>query len=374
MSALPEVEVVVDGAAHRGFKSADVSLSIERIAGAFSVVATDTWMEGGQRQRRSFAPGQAAQVRVGGDPAIRGFIDATSPQYDGNSYTVRITGRDASGDLVDSAAIHPGGEWLDAPLERIARDLLKPFGMPVRVSDAGRLFERFAIEPGESVYEALERAARLRQLLVTSDGRGGIVIGKPGQGPNLGALDRRSVLSASADFSDANRASEIIVRATREGDIDDVDPEDLAYVVGRARDPGIKRYRPRIVIAEQAVPGITLDDRAEWEVRVRAGRGRKFDVVVDSWSNAAGQKWVPNGTLDYSDDWLGADGRFLISNVTYSQADTARTARLSLLPPYAFDTLVPKGEDDDIGWGREKRDPTQRAAWRNPTPDRGAQR
>ncbi|MCH5770564.1 phage tail protein, partial [Salmonella enterica] len=85
------------------------------------------------------------------------------------SCRLNVSGRDKTGDLVDSSAIHGSGQWKRARLEQIVRDICKPFGIEVLVqTDTGDAIDSFSLDDGEKAFDAIDRAARAKAILVTS--------------------------------------------------------------------------------------------------------------------------------------------------------------------------------------------------------------
>ncbi|MCL7197601.1 phage tail protein, partial [Escherichia coli] len=89
------------------------------------------------------------------------------------SCRLNVSGRDKTGDLVDSSAIHGSGQWTRARLEHIVRDICKPFGIEVLVqTDTGDALDSFSLDDGEKAFDAIDRAARAKAILVTSSPTG----------------------------------------------------------------------------------------------------------------------------------------------------------------------------------------------------------
>ena len=199
--------------------------------------------------------------------------------------------------------------------EVIIRDLVKPFGLSVELlsgeqTDTGKPVEVFRLEPAEKVGDAIRRLLRMRSLLCMS---------QPGKKSNSLAITRtqqtrigtalvrgKNILSASCTSDDSNRHSEYIV--TGQGSFNDMgDIPGLVSAEGRARDPGVKRYRPLIIEAEEQDTGPSFQEIAEHTARVRAAQANVYQVTVDGWKHADGL-WLPNTLVSYQDDYMGIKG------------------------------------------------------------------
>lgn len=346
------VTLTVDGVAFSGWKSATVLRSIENIAGGFELTVTERWP--GQQEAFAIPTGASCTVALGGDVVITGYVDETEPSYDADRHGVTVRGRDAAGDLVDCAAIHASGEWNDRLLDAIVRDIARPFGIPVRAeTDLGKPFKKFAIQPGETAFEAIERACTHRAVLPVSDGAGAVVLTRAGA---AGAATRlvfgENILAARGHNSDRDRHSEYIVIGQQPGN-DFVYGEAAAAPEGRAIDPAVTRYRPLIVHADASVDFAAAADRAIWESVVRAGRARRALVTVQGWRDGDGALWRPNTRVSVADPWLAIDQKLLIATVAHTLSDDggART-ELTVTRPAAFElrALPEDADPKEPGW------------------------
>lgn len=341
-----DVTLTIGGARHEGWKSAAVTLSMESLAGTFDLTVSERWP--GQAARRVISPGAAARLAVDGETVITGYVDEVSPSFDAKSHEVSVRGRDAAADLVDCAGDYRPGEWMGLTLAEIAARLASPFGIAVRDLAGAQLpFAKFTAQQGETVFEAISRACRMRAVLAISDGGGGLILTRAGATDSGARLTRDNMLSASGLYSTRERHNQYIVKGQESGGSgwgETVEP------VGKASDPAIKRHRPLVILAEEPADGISLDDRAAWEASTRAGRSRRISVTLQGWRSGSGRLWRPNETLHIADEWLDVDRRMMIAGVTFRKdARAGSTADLELVRPEAFD-ILPLPETEDVGW------------------------
>lgn len=340
---MPKVELVVGGVKYGGWKSVSITRSIEQISGSFDLGISEHWPDSGGP--RPIKPGQKCEVRIDGKPVITGHVDDVEPSYDATSREVAVRGRDVTGDLVDCSAVLK--QWKQATTLYIAKALCAPFGIEASGDITGGRWKIFKTTPGETAFEALERAARLDGVLLISDGKGGLVITRAGTQRIDTALEHGvNIVSASATLSHRDRHSEITVKGQGPGD-DDASGPAVAAQEGKATDAGITRHRPLIVNADGQGGAANLKQRAEWEIAVRLARSAIVEITVQGWSHAGGL-WEPNTRVKVRDPWLGIDGEMLLTGVTLTLDESGHRAVLSLTRPQAFDLLPvpePKAED-----------------------------
>ena len=272
---MTEAVLVVGGRRLSGWTGVRVTASLEQLAPAFRLTMSER--APGEAVPREVRQGESALVVLDGETVLTGHVDAVRPSYDATSHTISVDGRDATGDLVDCSAASGTRGVAGRRLADIAAALCRPFGVGVTAqTDTGAVFRRFRIEEGESVFEALDRACRMRGLLPLADGRGGLVLGRATRDRAAVRLERgRNILSAAGEANWSGRFSSYSVLGQQPGD-DFLTPDAAAHVIAIARDRAVSRHRPLTVVAEQALSESEAIERARWEADVRAARSRRI--------------------------------------------------------------------------------------------------
>ena len=334
----PDLQLVVGGKVHGGWSRIRVHRGLEEIAGNFELGVAERWSA-------TVAPLEvrtqdACSVRVGGTTLITGHVDRAAISYDAHSHAVSVTGRDGTGDLVDCAAEHSKGEWRNATIAQIARDLCKPYGIKVAVAgDVGAPFVRYALEPGETVFECIERAARQRGVRLLSDGLGGLIVGsEPARQAGASLVEGENLLSCEVANDASQRFSKYLVKGQRCGD-DDTNGAAAAQIKASADDTGVTRYRPQLIMVEDQGDIASFQVRAKWEASVRAARGLTATVRLQGWSNGAGL-WAPNQMVRLSSPTARIDRELLVRDVDLVVDESGTFTELVLTPPEAY-SLVP---------------------------------
>lgn len=334
---MPDVILQVNGRNYGGWKSVRITLGMEQIAGTFELSVSERFP--GQPQAWPILPGNECRLLVKGRPVITGYVDEVAPSYDQASHGVQVTGRDRTGDLVDCSAIHKSGEWHGTALDRIAADICAPFGIKViTAAGVGKPFGRFALQEAETAFEALERAAKMRGVLLMSDGNGGLLLTRAASERVATALVKgQNIEKASGQFSHKDRHSRYIIKGQSPGS-EDSTPEHNTQTKAEALDGAVRRYRPLIILAEQGDGG-TYADRAKWERNVRAGRASRVSCTVTGWEHAGGL-WLPNRLVQVRDDFLGVDGDLILAQVVLSLDGEGSLAHLELCRREAFELIA----------------------------------
>lgn len=331
-----DVQLVIDGQRYGGWKGISIDRGIETACSAFDLSLTERWA--GQDVARPIRPGAECLLTVDGATVITGYVDDVAINHSATDHSVSVRGRDKTGDLVDCAAIHLTGAWANVTLLQIATDVARPYGVTVvSETDVGAPFPQWQIEEGETAWECIERAARMRGVLATTNDAGQLVLGRAGSS-HIGAMLRlgENIKSASGTFTVRDRYSHYIVKGTMPGS-DTTDPLQHTSPSATARDEGVTRYRPLVVVAEDNGDPAVLNTRAIWERNVRYGRATRIEVAVAGWY-AGKTLWAPNRLVRYEDSFMGVADDLLIASVRLSLDDQEGfMSALSLTRREAFD-------------------------------------
>ncbi len=338
----PDVALFVNGQKYEGWTDASVKRSVKAIAGEFNLSVTDNWSGSGPVFFISI--GDEAQVKIGDEVLVTGYVEEIQNSIDATSHTVSVSGRDKTGDLVDCSAIYKSGEIKNADLLKIAQLLTEPFGLTVQAdTDVGAPFPSFVVKTGETVFESLERASRLRGVLLSSDGLGNVVITKLGKDKaQTSLIEGQNIKQASLILDVKERFSEYFVKAQMKG-TDHVYGKHVSQVKGDSSDPVVKRYRPLVVLAEQQANTAESVKRTQWEAAVRAANSSKVNVTVQGFEqNENGPLWHLNDLVYFESKTLSLKQEFLIADVEMKiSSSSGRETIMTLQKPDAF---IPKPE------------------------------
>lgn len=349
MSKSAGLELLVGARAYAGWKSISVQRSMEQCAGSFRLGVSERWnvLEPVQEVRA----GQTCELQIDGETVITGYVDQVEMNIGYEDHAVELTGRDKTADLVDCSAIRKAGQWRGQHIEQITTELAKPFGVSVSAQvDTGKPLTSFALQEGETVFDAMARAARIRGLLLVTDGRGGLVITRAGTERIATPLVLGSnLLKASVKVDMRDRHSEYLLKGQAPGS-DFFNAAAAAHVFARAKDPGVGRYRPLIITADSPDIAATLAQRASWEANVRMAKSLAVEVTVQGWRHADGL-WMTNRLVHVDAQALHLADDLLIASVEYSLSEEGgTTTKMALTRADAFKVLPIKNHDVGAGY------------------------
>jgi prophage tail gpP-like protein len=332
------VSLLVGDRPYVGWKSVTVHRAIDALSGSFSLTLSDKW--GVEQVPIEILPEDACSLFIGQDPIITGYIDEISGSEAAREHDMAITGRDKTKDLIDCSVKDCPYTFANIPLLSILESIVQPYSiktvcdsdiLPIRV-------DRFSIQPGETCFEAIDRACRMAGVLPQSTVDGEVRLTRAGrqvQGTDL--VLGTNIKSYSYRFSTSNRFATYKVLGQRSGS-DTSDPAASAQILGEAVDPAIGRGRTLVIHGIHAADKPSAVTRARWEAAVRAGRSGMLTVTLQGWRDDNGYLWeinrivdvcIPRRRLDYEP--------MLVGEVEFTKSREAGTiTKLSLCRPDAF--------------------------------------
>lgn len=328
-----------------GWTSTRVTRGIERCPSDFQISATErNPLDPGVLQ---VFPGDQAVVSLGADVVLTGYVDQVIPSFGPKEHSLQISGRSKCADLVDCSAIFNTFQLNNTTPAGLAAQLCKPFGISVDVvGDIGAMtIPLFAVIMTETPFEIIERVARSAAILAYDGTDGNLVLTRVGSTQmKSGFAQGQNVQEATSTFTINERYQTITaILLSSELFLGDTAPPDQATALGQdtkasASDPGVLRYRPLLVIAEQNDPDYSItQQRVQWEVNRRFGRSRQVQLLCDSWRDSAGELWKINALVNVDLPALKVVNEvWLITEVSFLKDATGTHAELTLMPSQAF--------------------------------------
>lgn len=338
-----DVQLIIGGTSFGGWERIEINRQLEAIAGGFDLRVTENYP--GAQHLFSISTQDTARVTIDGETVITGFVDEVGTDYDAQSHDIAIKGRDATGDLVDCCYRDGPMFFNGASFALIVATVLEAFPIAPRLDNTATglpNLTNFAISPGETVFEIIDKLCRFAGVLPISDGLGGLLFTRAGSA----AANTRLKLGdncerASFRRSDKDRFSDYLVLGQAAGGETLLSYNDYGGLKGEAFDQGMKRFRPLVLIAELGEPGGELvKNRALWEASIRYGRSWRGTYRTAGWRDAAGALWKPNAMVQVIDEFAGINESLLICGVRFTLDEDGSITELTVTRREAFD-LIP---------------------------------
>ncbi|MCP3916139.1 MAG: hypothetical protein GY711_11335 [bacterium] len=338
------IELRARGRTISTWKTASIARSMEVLAGVFSLTAfaPDGW---------PFEESDRVELFADGERLMIGNIDSIAVTLNAEEHRVEAEGRDLTGDLIDSSIDGLPSEFRDITIRELVGEIsFGGYRIPVRSelgSDLPR-FSLFALQPGETAYEAIERACRLTGVLAITGDEGEVVLTRPSDQrlPATLVQGGGDVISARGGYSVAERFSFYRVLGQHSGS-DDVNGAAAASPAGSAEDAAVRPTRVRVILAEAEVDDATCEQRAQWEASMAAARANTFEVTVRGWripptptspfsAQALPPLWHVNRLVAFDFPAFRYRGDLLISSVRFDVGEQGMLTTLGLVRPDAY--------------------------------------
>lgn len=331
-----DIVLYVNDNAYTGWLDVSVTHSIDTIASGFSLKTINSIYE--NEYILPILTGMACRIEYKGNPVLTGYVDDTSVELSGDQTLRTVNGRSKSSDLVD-CGIERLESFKNASLETILKKLCEPFGISVlsSVASTGEKFSEFKIQPGETVFEAIDRACKMRGFILQSDTNDNLTISKVGVVLSEGRLiEGENLINVSFSTSIKERFSKYVVKG-QDNSTDNIFGEKASCVGYSVTDPLVTRYRPVVISGESVVSKTIAKKRAEWECSVRRARSISVECKIPGWETGKGI-WMINTLVPFESKSLGMAGNFVISSVNriYNDNDGEIT-QLTLNPEGSFE-------------------------------------
>lgn len=343
----------VGGKQFEGWTKISVVRSVRSLSGAFSLSATSH-----EKVSLPVRKGDACRIFIDANIVINGFMETVDVSYDADEHTIGISGRDKTGDAIDSSAIIKELSGT-LTLEKVIRRVLDGNGLTdIEVisdvtTDPFKTGDIESAEVGETVFEFIEKYARKRQVLLTGDGNGNIVITRSGTVNAVTALvnvvggTNNNIKSAIVSHADTDLFNQYIVRSQLNpaglSAAGVISPSALVNQSGVATDGSVRATRILEIRPDQSLSKDDSDLFALWHRNVRKSKAFHYTAVVrDHYQDEEQTRlWIPNEIVSVNDDFGGVNepvnAKLLLDLVEYRQdLEEGSTTSLTLIDKNAY--------------------------------------
>lgn len=348
-----KVSITVSGQVFEGWKTVSISRSLKTLSGSFDLSVTDRWSA--DQTPIAIRPGDPCEIKISGELLITGFVDQLSRSISAGDKTFDITGRDKTSDLVDCSVDIKERQFSKISVLKIAEKLCKPFGISVSANASiGQALPTWSIQEGETVFENIQRACRIRNLLAIATAKGELILMRPsGARASSELVEGKNILEAGSRFDASALFSKYIVRGqnqlSQDDDSEPDTPEELA-TEGSSTDLTVKRYRPLVINHDSKGSNADAKRRAQWEATIRQARSIEAEVTVQGWRQVDGRLWQVGEIVKVTAPSIGIQSEMLISELDFTLDENGTKTKLRLEMPKAY---LPEPEIKETGtlWG-----------------------
>jgi prophage tail gpP-like protein len=335
----------VAGKDFSSWQDVSITASIEGACRSFQLGAS-----GDTAEDAPIYEGDAIEIRIDRELVLTGVVEGVGGEDSKDDRSFEFGGRSDTLDIVDCSNIAARTHQKTTIL-RLAQKLCAPYGVTVIAGSTDPLLSdpiaRFTVEPDETVYAAIERAARLRAVLIFDDPQGRLVldVGAKGRFPlAVGAaiIHGQNKISASSSIDGSKLFSEYRIKGQRfSSDNDSGAP--VAIVGAQSGGDGARRLRVKTIISKSSLSAGQAKTRANWEAANAFGRAVAYSATVEGWRDQEGELWTPGTLIEINDPVRRFVGQMLVVSVTYNKSsDGGTTCDISCAPEAGYYAQLPE--------------------------------
>lgn len=347
------ITLEINGTRYTGFKTINVQRSIENVSGLFNISTVFS-----SNLNFPIKIGDEARVMAGETPIMTGFVEVINIDYGSNAHSINIQGRDKTCDINDSQ-LDGDVEFLPPiSLENVIKQTLSKINMTnvSVINEAGSIAqfnesELVSSRVGQTAFNFIETYSRKRQVFVTTDGKGNVLLARGSTltvpttlynqigDPNK----QNNILEASIKYDYTQRFN--MYRCKSQANIStlnftgDTDPNLITARSGTAIDTAIRSTRVLNFNAENSSDDAESVNRAKWEANIRRSRSFTYTAkVVGATYDKDGQNpWTTNRLIQVVDEFASINAALLIKQVTFDlSVDGGTITTLELVTPDAY--------------------------------------
>jgi len=311
--------------------------SVERDppSGDFSMPTVATWYKDPQ-----FMPGAPCEINLGGVPVIMGFVEVRQVAYDAARHGIEISGKSWSALCARSSVNTDTGSFDGLTWKQVADKVTAPHG--ISVIPVGTLnsipFEKLQNQPGELIFDFLERIARPRGIILGNDSFGNfLAIGRHNMPVvNTQLIEGQNIKACQCVIHKEHVYNKYLTIAQGTGS-DDKYGTAVSELKAEVQGTGL-RGSLLITPSEQPVRSYQeVLDRARNEALWHEGPQIEASVTVQGWFRDDSNLWWPGENVFVYSPMCPLNMMMKIQNVTYTQDNNMGTQTvLDLKQPWAL--------------------------------------
>ncbi len=356
------INLQVNGVEYTNFTDASVSVALDTLSNDFTFTAT---LPAGQNL--PFKGGESCTIVVDDELVMTGFIENVTGTYTAGSHVIIVSGRDKTADVLDSSINIMDDIRAPVTLKQIIEKVIEHIGADIAVVDAAspepfnKAEDIVAPQPGDNAFQFIEGYAQKRQVLLTSNAEGNIVITNSEATPSGGVL--QNALGGNSNnivaSSWAYLANGLYNKYIQKGQLDPValsfggstSSDGVVSQQGEAVDDSIRAGRQLVTTPDKGFSQAQLQSRAEWSKKIRQGRSVSYSCDTQGFQNSAGALWTVNTLVSIFDDFADIDRDLLLNSIQFSYSGRGSISLLTFVEADAYELQLnepkPVGSNQD---------------------------
>jgi prophage tail gpP-like protein len=317
----------------------------------FASVERDTPV--GAFYKLQFMPGTPVLVNLGDVNILKGYIETRQVAYDANQHGIELQGKSWTAPIARSSVNTKSGSFDGMTFMQVAQKVVSPYD--TKIIPIGNLnsipFDKLQNQPGEQIWDFLERIARPRGIILGSDSFGNFLAIGDHQMPvlNTQLIEGQNIKKCQCVFHKDHVYDEYKTTAQTAAS-DDNWGVSASELEGSWAGTG---YKGSLLItpSEQPVKNIQeVLDRAKNEALWHEGPQIDLTVSVQGWFRDDTNLWWPGDNVFVYSPMCPMNMMMKIETVTFTQDNNNGTmTQLDLKQPWALKDSAQMNPGDPNG-------------------------
>jgi prophage tail gpP-like protein len=337
--ARDQATLIVQGVNFKDWESVFVQLRWLEPNSYFRFTSVERDTPTGMFYKLQFLPGEDVLINLGGITVIKGYIETRQVGYDANRHGVELLGKSVTAEVAKSSVNSKSGSFDGMTWKQVADKVVSSHG--IKVIPIGSLnatpFDKLQNQPGEPIWDFLERIARPRGIILGSDSFGNFLAIGDHSMPvlNTQLIEGQNIKNMQCVFTKQHVYQEYRVTAQSAASDDNMGTaaSELEASWGGS---GFKSLL--IVPSEQPVKSVQeVLDRAKNEALWHEGTLIEATVTVQGWFRDDVNLWWPGENVFVYSPMCPLNMMMKIATVTFTQDNNSGTqTTLELKQPWAL--------------------------------------
>jgi prophage tail gpP-like protein len=335
-----QATLIVQGINFKDWESVFVQLRWNDPWSHFRFQSVERDIPSGLFTKLQFMPGTPVLVSLGDVNVLMGFIETRQVAYDAAQHGIELQGKSHTAPIARSSVNTKSGSFDGMTFKEVADKVVSPY--PTKIIPIGVLnsipFDKLQNQPGEQIWDFLERIARPRGILLGSDSFGNFLAIGDHSMPvlNTQLIEDQNIKKCQCIFHKDHAYEEykITAQAAASDDNWGVSASELeGSWAGTGYDKSLL-----ITPSEQPVKNIQeVLDRAKNEALWHEGESIEVSITVQGWFRDDSNLWWPGDNVFVYSPMCPLNMMMKIHTVTFTQDNNSGTqTQLDLKQPWAL--------------------------------------
>lgn len=321
----------INGLNYQHFTQISVTRSYDKIPSDFSFRATTDPLDVTQFPIHE---GNIVRVIVDGHVFVTGFVDEITVRHSISEHTITVSGSSIAVDLIDSTMDATFDILGPISLQEALQTIVNKLNLNISIIDKTGITleplapaERLTGNLGATVWSLMVQAALKRNVLLSEDGDGNIIMVR-GEGRKLDYTfekrvdgEKNNLLTSSITrsaqgkfhvykvFSQPN-ANALASVPWQEEETAFTDP------VSESTDISVRRSRMNAIVAEQSSNLSQCTERAIWQNNVCSSQSLRYQCTHQGYTTSSKMLIEPGHIIFVTDDYVSLASELMIETVT----------------------------------------------------------